>query len=317
VRLVSFTLVVYKRGYAGYRSDALLEGGPRSDFTARHNRIELRKWRERDSHAEHLLFLAPPRAIARETGWEQHLANLDLYRALGGRVAAPERPTKVIGGEEPVGETPQTGPTLLDATELLDPESVRVRTQYEGELEILQLGGFERTSFYHGVHLRAKDGGEEEDVAYHVWKSVPGGLETVRDTIRASLPKVKPTSEVTKETYVFESDRVRAIGFIDEEQDVGVLLTCGAAQCPDLDTALILAKFLHGRLDLLEQVPASSVRTSEPGKPEPEPEPEPDAPEATEPEGDEPEKPATEEAEPEPETEPKVPSEATKEENQR
>jgi hypothetical protein len=80
LRLVSFQLVVYKRGYASYRSDALFEGGGRAgarrDFTGRHNRIELEKWRERDSHAEHLLFLSPPREVVRVARWERQQANL-------------------------------------------------------------------------------------------------------------------------------------------------------------------------------------------------------------------------------------------------
>src|SRR5690606_30673548 len=92
LRLVSFHLVVYKRGYASYRSDVLMEGGARRAFTGRHNRIELIKWRERDSHAQHLLFLAPPREIARVSSWERRQANRDLYRALGGEQLEAEPP---------------------------------------------------------------------------------------------------------------------------------------------------------------------------------------------------------------------------------
>ena len=54
----------------------------------RHNRIELGKWRDRDSHAEHLFFLAPPREIRRVAGWEQRDANLDLYRTRDGGTLA-------------------------------------------------------------------------------------------------------------------------------------------------------------------------------------------------------------------------------------
>ena len=63
VKLVGFTLVVYKRGYLAYRSDEPYDGGRRSEFVARHNRIALRKWDSRDSHAEHLALLAPPPEI--------------------------------------------------------------------------------------------------------------------------------------------------------------------------------------------------------------------------------------------------------------
>mgnify|MGYP001788284755 CR=1 FL=1 len=98
LRLVSFHIVVYKRGYLGYRSDARSEGGPRADFAVRHNRVELRKWRETDSHAEHLLFLATPKVLRKTTVWEQDLANLDLFRQHGGAggAAAPGAETADI-----------------------------------------------------------------------------------------------------------------------------------------------------------------------------------------------------------------------------
>ena len=49
--LVDAYLIAYKRGYAGYRSDAVPTGGPRSDFTVRHNRVELRDRIERMTDA--------------------------------------------------------------------------------------------------------------------------------------------------------------------------------------------------------------------------------------------------------------------------
>ena len=59
-RLVSFELVVYKRGYVAYRSNRMTDGSARTDFTVRHNRIALQKWRQTDSHVDHLVFLAAP-----------------------------------------------------------------------------------------------------------------------------------------------------------------------------------------------------------------------------------------------------------------
>ena len=77
-RLVHFRLLVYKRGYAAYRSDRHMKGGVRQDFTVRHNTIKLHKWSETDSHADHGLFLRAPRAVRLASKWESHLANLDL-----------------------------------------------------------------------------------------------------------------------------------------------------------------------------------------------------------------------------------------------
>jgi hypothetical protein len=249
VRLVSFVLVVYKRGFVGYRSDLELDGRPRTDFSLRHNRVELRKWRDTDSHADHLLFLSPPPAVQKLAGWERDAANLDLYRRLGGELAAPVEP-----------ETPEAPALqLLDASELLRPEEVRRRTGFTGPFDVGELGDLARTHFYHGVHLQAIDREEEWDVAYRVWKDPPGGLDPVIETFEATLPGVKPSGEVTDETWIYDAEGVRAVAFLDREANVGVLLTCGAKQCVDIDAAIILASYIHDRLESIRLVDAPSV----------------------------------------------------------
>src|SRR5690606_27552703 len=117
LRLVSFHLVVYKRGYGSYRSDAMLEGGARRDFTGRHNRIELEKWRDRDSRAQHLMFLAPPREIARVADWERRQANLDLFKALGGELLGAG--VGEIAGPDEDPTTPGDQALWLDASQLI------------------------------------------------------------------------------------------------------------------------------------------------------------------------------------------------------
>jgi hypothetical protein len=272
VRLVSFHLVVYKRGYAGYRSDTVFEGGARRDFTGRHNRIELTKWRERDSHAEHLLFLAPPREVARVADWEQREANLDLYRALGGGGAPPEEDTGVgVGvGDEGEGETGEPGPDehegqWLDAAGLIAPEEIAMRTGYDGEFELEDLSDFPRTNFYHGVLVRAVDRDESHDFSYRVWHRPPGGLDPVIDLFRQNLP-VEASTDVTDETWVYvEPDtEYRGVAFIDRNSQTGVLISCGPQQCADTDTAIILAKFIHGRLGALTWFDAPSETTPAP-----------------------------------------------------
>jgi hypothetical protein len=250
LRLVAFELVVYKRGYVAYRSDSTYEGGGRTDFTLRHNKVKLRKWREADSHAAHLLFLAAPPQIEQLSKWERERANVDLYRELGGAVA----------GAEPTGPTQAPEQMqLLDALALLTPEEVRRRTGYTEPFDVKELGDLARTHFYHGVHLEAIDRDETFDVAYRVWKAPPGGLATVQETFEATLPGVKPTAEITPQTWIYDGDDVRAVAFLDTEADVGVLLTCGAAQCADIETAIILAKFLYGRIDQLALIEAPST----------------------------------------------------------
>lgn len=262
-RLVSFQLVVYKRGYVGYRSDRHLDGAPRSDFAQRHNRVPLRKWRDTDSHAQHLVFLAAPAPVAKLSAWEREAANVDLYRELGGEAAGP-----ALTGEP----EPTTTLQVLDARGVLQPEEVRKRTGFTDAFEVKELGDLARTHFYHGVHMQAVDRDEVWDVALRVWKDPPGGLQPVVETFEATLPQVKPTGEITPETWVYDSDEVRAVAFLDRERNVGVLLTCGAMQCVDIETAIILAGFVHGNLDalLLVDAPEDPAPGKAPAKPAPE-----------------------------------------------
>lgn len=269
LRLVSFHLVVYKRGYASYRSDLMFDGGARRDFTGRHNRIELQKWRDRDSHALHLLFLAPPREVARVAAWEQTQANLDLYESLGGALGDGSREGEPQPGSGEPGEQPSKEPQWLDATQVIFPEDVAMRTGYDGDFVVEDLGDFPRTDYYHGVLFRALDRDESYDFSVRVWRSPPGGLDPVIDIFRGSLP-VEVSPEVTAETWVYEepSTNFRGVAFIDRDANAGVLVSCGPEQCIDVDTAIILAKFIHGRLNRLEQIPAGPApEPAQPGEP--------------------------------------------------
>ena len=247
VRLVDFTLVVYKRGYVAYRSDEPYDRGKRAEFVARHNRITLRKWESRDSHAEHLLALAPPPEIETLAMWERGDANLDLYRARIGEVATePGTPTE---------------PTLLllDARALLPPEDVRRRTGFGDAFEVKDLGDLAHTHFYHGVHLHAEGREETWDLGLRVWSDPPGGLDPVIETFQATLPGVTATPEITPETWIFDSEAVRAVAFVDRDRKIAVLLTCGGMQCIDVETAIVLGRHVYDRLDQLGTMEATEV----------------------------------------------------------
>jgi len=262
LRLVSFHIVVYKRGYLGYRSDALNEGGTRPDFVVRHNRVELRKWRETDSHADHLLFLAAPKELRKTTLWEQDLANLDLFRQLGGAgqaAAAAMQPDKTPQG-------PAREPEWLDASGVLTIEEVRIRTHYAEPFDVEDLSDLERTDFYHGVHLRARGRDEPWDLAYRVWRDPPGGMDPVVSTIQETMAGVKPSAEITPETWLLTAEGVQAVAFVDRTAKVGVLLSCGDQQCPDIETAIILAKTVHRNLERLRTIPAPKPAPAKPGE---------------------------------------------------
>jgi len=271
VRLVGFELLVYKRGFLAYRSGELLDGRPRTDFTVRHNRIELEKWRETDSHAEHLMYVGAPKAIQKEAFWEQDIANLELYRQLGGQAPGDAaNATNDVGAKTPkaVDDTPKVA-QLLEASELLTPADVQTRTHYSGTFTATEPSDLRRTSFYHGIHLKADDHDASWDLIYRVWSAPPGGMAPVIETIEETLPGVKPSGEVTDQTWVFATKGVYAVAFIDPDENVGVLLTCGDQQCADLDTAIILAKTVQRNLDKLDRIDAPNELPTETPEPEP------------------------------------------------
>ena len=62
--------------------------------------------------------------------------------------------------------------------------------------------------------------------------------QTVTDAVRYPV-EVSP--EVTDETWIYEEPgtQFRGVAFVDRESETGVLVSCGPAQCIDLDTAII------------------------------------------------------------------------------
>lgn len=276
VRLVSFRLLVYKRGYKAYRSEALVSGQPRRDFTVRRNRIDLQKWRSDESHADHLSFLAAPPEIARAARWERDLANRDLYKAMGGTAQLGEEADPVTGRplEPGIDDSPPVAiDKVLDALSLLPVDEVASRTGDTGILTPAPLpDDLENTSYYQGYALQALDRDASFDITVRTWKSPPEGLDAVAETFRATLPGVAVSDEVTAETWVFDGADPRVVGFVDREADAAVLITCGVEQCIDIDTAIILAKFAQSRLDQLE------LRDIEQPSAEPDSDPEENAP---------------------------------------
>ncbi|HGG57299.1 MAG TPA: hypothetical protein ENK31_05840 [Nannocystis exedens] len=254
VRLVAFSLVIYRRGYVGYRSESRIDGEPRTDFTVRQNKVALRKWRESDSHAEHLTYLAAPRAIQSLSAWEADLANLDLLRELGGE--APKAHANVSSKGPSVAK--RGGDGWLDASALLTPDEIRQRTRTHDRFDVSELTDLERTSFYHGVHYRARDRDEPYDLSLRVWQAPPGGMDPVVETIENTMAGAQKGDEITPETWTLEAEGVYAVAFIDRDHAAGVLLTCGDMQCADLSTLLVIAAEIQRNLDRLTSTPVGS-----------------------------------------------------------
>ena len=87
-----FTLVVYKAGYMGYRSDLRSDDHtPRHDFAQRQNRIRLDRFVQGESHARHLVFLGASPQLRRVAQAEIVQAALEMSeRTAAKNPIAPE-----------------------------------------------------------------------------------------------------------------------------------------------------------------------------------------------------------------------------------
>ena len=116
--------------------------------------------------------------------------------------------------------------------------------------------------------FRAVDRDESWDFSFRVWHRPPGGLDPVIELFRENLP-VEASNDVTDETWVYvePETQYRGVAFVDRNRQTGVLISCGPNLCADVDTALILAKFIDGRLDALTWFDAPDDATQ--AEPEP------------------------------------------------
>jgi hypothetical protein len=91
-------------------------------------------------------------------------------------------------------------------------------------------------------------------------------MEPVVSTIQETMAGVKPSAEITPETWLLTAEGVQAVAFVDRAAKVGVLLSCGDQQCPDIETAIILAKTVHRNLERLRTIPAPKPAPAKPGE---------------------------------------------------
>lgn len=256
VRLDRVTLIVYKRGYIGYRSDRYFEGGlPRHDFAQRHNEVRLERFAEGISHAEHLAFLGGSGAL---------------------RAALRSEALQVSV------ETSGTGTSVpFDASELLSIEEIRQATGSTDDFTTERLPDRPRTARYDSLHFKSNTRGEEGDVAMRVFLyDTPAEAEKDYEDFAPSLPNAKavdPVPEGLGQRLALakdgEGDRtIYGLISLDRAQHAVLLLTCGVALCDDpLDIQAIAKKALSrlprtGRGPLPDNAPGTKVAPAE--KPE-------------------------------------------------
>jgi hypothetical protein len=269
MHLRRFTLVVYRRGYVGYRSDfKFVTGDVRHDFSQHGNKVRLEKWQSGFEHGRHLAFLGSAEAIVKVAGWEAQPASLEY----GGVAVAPTPVSEARQAEE-------ASPKLLDVSPLLSVEEVRGVTGYAGELDVGRLMDRVRTEDYDSRHFKAAGKPEAYDVGLRVWASSPDEAESQFRKLAQELPAATPTEEIGDRSIRARGGEVLGLAFLLRERGVVVQISCGVLQCTDAAMILRLGKLVESHLGEL-RIPAAGTR--EPLR-APVPTPAPEAPEETRP----------------------------------
>lgn len=246
-RLRRFTLVVYLRGYAGWRSDFHFPSGePRHDFAQRGNRVRLARWQTAYSRYRHLVFLGGGTAIRSAAGWEAQLASLELE----GRAPVAAAPTAgAVAGT--------AAPVLLDVAPLLSVAEIRGVTGYAGEFAVSKLPGRPTTDVYDSIHFKAEGRPESYDVGLRVWALGTDAAEAQFRQLLTELPEAVATDELGDASLRAKGGGVLGFAFLLRERGVVMQLSCGVAQCTETSMILRMAKLADSHLP--------EVRLPEPG----------------------------------------------------
>ena len=245
-----FTLIAYKRGYVGWRSDRLFpEGQRRRDFSQRANRVRLVQWQDTNLHHQHLMFLGGGSVVRAAASWEAQAATAELDG---------EKPVFGV----PVIATTETRRGALDAKGLLSADEIRGVTGYAGEFDTATLTDLPTTEFYDSRHFKARGKDEGFDVAIRVWRLGEVGAEAQYRKLLAELPGAKSVDELGDASLRASVGVIDGLAFLGRERGLVVSVTCGKSQCPESDMVLRLARLIEGHLADLEVAPKT-----EPPKP--------------------------------------------------
>lgn len=179
-----FTLVIYKAGYVGYRSDTRWDDrSPRTDFAQLANKARMERIPQGQSRAQILAFLGGGQAVMRAAQAEVIQAALDLAES------SPPLPTLKNDENKPARPAkPDHPPTLAEQLMPIADVEASVRGErrvYSGESlptslpapppvgEVPAEDVINRAE-YSGVHYGAKDSPESFDAALRVWRTASG-----------------------------------------------------------------------------------------------------------------------------------------------
>jgi len=279
-RVTRFTLLVYKRGYVGYRSDRRFDDlGSRHDFSQSGNQVKLERYPQGLSHVRHVRFLGGYGPLRTALASEFVQASLEL------------------SGQTPAAESAQ--PALLDASGLLTADELKAVTGYGGTFTLERLGDLPQSATYDSKHFRADGKPESYDAAIRVWRlpTAPAAESRWAQVVK-EVPHVETGHDAGDLSLKGYDGRILAAAAVEKSKGLVVELTCGVDLCRDTAQAMALLRRVLGRAERLggeAAVPVSKERTE--AKPEEKP-PEEKPPEEKPPEETKPEEPKPDEDRP-------------------
>ena len=236
-RVARFRLVIYKKGYVGYRSDHVFpDGAVRRDFAQTGHTVKLDRPADGFSHTAHLAFLAGSAEVRKAAAWELAEAGLEAQK----KADAPLQ--QVL--------EPATA-RMLDASKLLTEDEIRSRTGFKGKFVLERLPDTPRSETYDTLHFRAADQGEHYDVALRVWMLGADLAKEEYGKLVGALPNVRTSEDAGTRSFRAGEGDILAVIFIDEGLGTLVQVTCGIAQCREYPVVAQLAKLIAGRLPAL------------------------------------------------------------------
>lgn len=169
-----FSIVIYKAGYLGYRSDIRFEDRtPRHDFAQHQNKARLDRFPEGESHAQHLVFLGGGAELRRSAQAEIVQATLELVERGAKLEPAQPQSKEQTTPEAPPPKNPLDGSIaarLLTQADIDGLSSGAASTYTAAPLPDTRADAALGPGF-DSVHYRASDQAETRDAALRLWRT--------------------------------------------------------------------------------------------------------------------------------------------------
>jgi hypothetical protein len=231
-RVTRFTLLVYKGGYIGYRSDRRFDDlGARRDFAQGGNQVKLDRFGRGVSHVRHVRFLGGggPLRVALSTEYQQ--ASLEL------------------AGKSSVLESGQPAAPSLDVSGLLTTDELKAVTGYSGSFAVERLADLPQSPSYDSKHFRAEGKPESYDAAIRVWRLAGPAAAARWSTLLQEIPHATAGKEAGEASLTGFDGKILAAAVLDK--GLVMELTCGVDLCRDTAQAMALLKRVLGRAQRL------------------------------------------------------------------